>query len=74
MVTKKEPYKYYEEEINAINNKITQTEEAPKTFNEENPYHFLRKYPSLEAVFRPNERFTITREYYILRWHKRNFN
>jgi hypothetical protein len=41
MIIKEEPYKYCEEEINAVENKATQTEEAPKTFDEEDPYHFL---------------------------------
>jgi hypothetical protein len=65
MIIKKRPYKYCEEEINAVDNKVTQTEKAPKTFNEEDPYHFLRKYPLSGAVFRPDEGFIITRKYYI---------
>jgi hypothetical protein len=60
MVTKEKPYKYCEEEINAVDNKIIQTKKAPKTFNEENPYYFLRKYFLPGAVFRPDERFTTT--------------
>jgi hypothetical protein len=39
IITKKGPYKYCEEKINAVNNKV--------------------------AIFRPNEKFIITREYYI---------
>jgi hypothetical protein len=74
MIIKEKPYKYCEEEINAINNKVTQTKEAPKTFNEEDPYYFLREYPPPKAVFRPDGGFTITREYYISGWYKRNFN
>jgi hypothetical protein len=74
MVIKKGPYKYCEEEINAVDNKVIQTKEAPKTFDEEDPYYFLRKYPLSKAVFRPDEGFITTREYYILRWHRRNFN
>jgi hypothetical protein len=74
MVTKKGPYKYYKEEINAVDNKVIQIKKAPKTFNEENPYYFLRKYPLPKAIFRPNEGFIITREYYISKWHRRNFN
>jgi hypothetical protein len=74
MVTKKRPYKYCEEEINAVDNKATQTEEASKTFNEEDPYYFLREYPLPGAVFRPNKGFTTTRGYYISGWYRRNFN
>jgi hypothetical protein len=74
MVTKEGPCKYYEEEINAVNNKATQTKEAPKTFNEEDPYHFLQEHPLPGAVFRPDEGFTTTRGHYISGWHRRDFN
>jgi hypothetical protein len=67
IVSREEPYRYYEEEINVVNDKAIQTEEKPKTFDKEDPYHFLREHSSPKAVFRPNGGFTTTRGYYILR-------
>jgi hypothetical protein len=57
MIIKEKPYKYCEEEINVVDNKIIQTEKAPKTFNEKDPYYFLQEYPLPRTVFRPNGRF-----------------
>jgi hypothetical protein len=74
MVIREESYKYYEEEINAVTDKATQTDEALKTFNKEDPYYFLRKHPSPKAVFRPDGGFTTIRGHYISERHRRDFN
>jgi hypothetical protein len=38
---------------------------ALKTFDEEDPYYFLRKHLLSKAIFRPDEEFTTKKRYYI---------